>query len=318
MLTIWNENTDPYFNIASEEYLLKHFEEEIFMVYINKPSIIVGKHQNTLAEVNYQWVIENQLPVIRRISGGGTVFHDFGNINFLFIYNGKEGNLVNFKSITQPVIDFLAKCGLDAKFEGKNDIRVNGLKISGNAEHVHRTRVLHHGTLLYSSNLHSLENALRVKPGQYKDNAVQSNRSAVENISNFLNQAPEIVEFRMKLYQFIKNLKNGIEYHFTDHDIVSIQKMATDKYKTWEWNFGYSLPYTLAREIRFNNKLVTIELKIENGIVQSVATNYEDDDIQHIINSIRYQKHDFKTFLNIFFQKIPSISDCESLAIQFF
>ena len=129
MLIINRPQTDPYFNIAAEEYLLKQMEEDCFMLWQNQPSIIIGKHQNSLAEINYNFVKENNIPVVRRISGGGTVFHDLGNLNFTFISKGEKEKLVNFKKFTQPIIEVLNQMGVPARFEGKNDLRVSGLKI---------------------------------------------------------------------------------------------------------------------------------------------------------------------------------------------
>ena len=186
MLLINNSSTDPYFNIALEEYLLKHTSEDIFMLYTDSPSVIVGKHQNTLAEVNIRYAIEHNIHVVRRISGGGTVYHDPGNLNFCFIVNGKEGHLVDFKKFTNPIIEVFNKLGLQVNLEGKNDLRIDGLKISGNAEHVFKNRVLHHGTLLVSTDLQHLSFILKVEVGKYTDNAVKSIRSKVSNINSFL------------------------------------------------------------------------------------------------------------------------------------
>ena len=186
MLIINRPQTDPYFNIAAEEYLLKQMDEDCFMVWQNEPSIIVGKHQNTLAEINYSFAKENNIPVVRRITGGGTVFHDLGNLNFTFISSGEKGKLVNFKKFTQPIIEVLNQMGIPARFEGKNDLRVNGLKISGNAEHVYKNKVLHHGTLLFSTDLNFLKKAIKSVPERFQDKAVQSVRSKVANITDFI------------------------------------------------------------------------------------------------------------------------------------
>ena len=187
MLIIQNSTTDPYFNIAVEEYLLKNFTDDCFILYQNKPSIIIGKHQNTLAEINYQYVKENNIAVVRRLSGGGTVYHDLGNLNFSFIKNsGNDKNLVDFKMYTTPIIEVLKQLGVNAEFGGHNDIQVNGFKISGNAEHIFKKRVLHHGTLLFSSDLSILNNAIKAPENRYSDKAVKSVRAVVANIKDFI------------------------------------------------------------------------------------------------------------------------------------
>jgi lipoate-protein ligase A len=153
MFCIITESDDPSFNLAVEELLLKNRNNEYLILGINKPSVIIGKHQSAHREINTRFVTENNIPVIRRISGGGTVFHDKGNLNFTFIRQSEAGKQIDFRKYTKPVIDFLYSLGVEAKFEGKNDLKTDGLKISGNAEHVHRNRVLHHGTLLFSTSL---------------------------------------------------------------------------------------------------------------------------------------------------------------------
>ena len=153
MLCIISPYTSPYFNLAAEEYLLKCFQEDVFLLYRNIPSIVVGKHQNTLAEINLPFVQEQDILVARRISGGGTVFHDLGNLNFAFFTTGKEGDLVNYKRATMPIIEALGKMGLEAKLGQRNELLLKKLKISGTASHVWKKRVLHHGTLLFSSEI---------------------------------------------------------------------------------------------------------------------------------------------------------------------
>ena len=187
MFCINLESNDPFFNLAIEEFLLKNSKEEYLILYVNSPSVIIGKHQTGHREVNTRFVTENNIPVIRRISGGGTVYHDHGNLNFSFIRQCETGKQVDFIKYTKPVIDFLKYLGLEAKFEGKNDLKIDGLKISGNAEHVHRNRVLHHGTLLYNTSLDSLRNSIRKDISQYSSRAVASNPSHVVNLNEKLN-----------------------------------------------------------------------------------------------------------------------------------
>ena len=146
MYCITSNNTNPYFNLAAEEYFFREFKENIFMIWQSEPAVIVGKHQNTLAEINYEYIRNNNIKVARRLSGGGTVYHDQGNINFTFIVNGKEGKLVNFNRFIEPVINFLNNLSVNAEFQAKNNIIVNNRKISGNAEHIYKERILHHGT----------------------------------------------------------------------------------------------------------------------------------------------------------------------------
>lgn len=269
MLCIALASTDPYFNIASEEYLLKNFQEDIFMLYRNRPSVIVGKHQNTFGEINYKFVKNNNIKVVRRLSGGGTVFHDDGNLNFCFIKNGQEGNLIDFKKFTQPIISVLQSLGVPAEHSGRNDIIINGLKFSGNAEHVYKNRVLHHGTLLFSSKLDSLREALKVKPEAYQDKAVKSVRSRVTNIVEHLPKPMQIEDFQdIIIKHVISQTGHASFYSFSETDLTAIQILMEEKYCTWDWNFGYSPKFVFTNKGIIENQTIEAMLEIEKGTIK--------------------------------------------------
>jgi lipoate-protein ligase A len=265
MRCIHIKNTDPYFCLAAEEYLLKNFDEDIFVLWQSDNTVVVGKHQNALGEINYRFVRENNIKVARRISGGGTVFHDRGNVNFSFIKNVKSPSEISFKLFTGPVVEVLAKLGVEATTSGRNDLLVEGKKISGNAEHVHKTRVLHHGTLLFSSDLKNLGQAIQVTPGKYTSKAVQSNRSTVANISQFLKTEMPVNEF----IRFLLNVQLGKSgntiYELNETDIQTIDKLSTEKFQTWDWNFGYSPKYSFKNEVEIGGKILKVELEVEKG-----------------------------------------------------
>lgn len=271
MLLIQQTSTNPYFNIASEEFLLRYFLDDIFILYRNEPSIIVGKHQNTLAEINLEYVKKNKLNVIRRLSGGGTVYHDLGNLNYTFIANGKEGTLVDFKKFTQPIINVLQKLGVDAKLGGKNDIRIGDKKISGNAEHVYKNRVLHHGTLLFSSNLDELNESIKINPNTYSDKAVKSIRSEVSNISEFLKEPITVTEFADLIANHIKQaFPSSKSYQLNINDVKIINELVDTKYSTWDWNYGYSPTYTLKKEILIGENILGIMFSVDKGIIREI------------------------------------------------
>jgi len=276
MVIVERPQTDPYFNIAAEEYLLKNLNQDCFMLWQNDPSVIIGKHQNALAEINFNLVRQRNIPVIRRISGGGAVYHDGGNLNFSFIRQGQEGRLVDFSGFLHPVVEALNQMGVPARHEGKNDIRVNGLKISGNSEHVHRNKVLHHGTILFNSNLHELNEILRVKSNSFKDKSVKSVRSKVTNITEFLNKPLSIEEFRERITDHItRKEKDVIYYSLTESDIVGINDLVNKKYKTWEWNFGYSPDYFFKNRVTHQKFEYLIEMEVKMGVIKQVEITSE-------------------------------------------
>ena len=241
------------------------------MLYRNRPSIIVGKHQNALAEINPEFVKKKNIMVVRRLSGGGAVYHDLGNLNFTFIRSGEMGKMVDFEKYSRPIMEVLNNLSVPARFEGVNDLRIGDKKISGNAEHVFKNRVLHHGTLLFSSNLSDLNKALKIREGVYRDKAVRSVRSNVVNISRFLKSEIPILEFRDLIFQHIlTTFSDAEEYELSGKDLRSIRQLMEEKYSRWEWNFGYSPRYQLEHSIQLGEKKLSVRLLVEHGIISEI------------------------------------------------
>ncbi|MCA1761104.1 MAG: lipoate--protein ligase, partial [Bacteroidales bacterium] len=239
--------------------------EDIFMLWQSENTVVVGKHQNALAEINYPFVHKKGITVARRISGGGTVFHDAGNVNFAYIKNVKSPAEISFKLFTKPVVEALAKLGITATTSGRNDLLVESKKISGNAEHVFKNRVLHHGTLLFNSNLETLGQSIKVVPGKYHGKAVQSNRSVVANIFPFLKKQLSVNDFSTFLLNVqLENSANSV-YELNEKDNQAIQKMVDEKFKTWNWNYGYSPKYSFKNEFLAEGKKLKVELQVEKG-----------------------------------------------------
>uniref|UniRef100_UPI00321684F9 lipoate--protein ligase n=1 Tax=uncultured Draconibacterium sp. TaxID=1573823 RepID=UPI00321684F9 len=303
MLCINLENTDPYFCLATEEYLLKNFNDDIFMLWQSDDTVVLGKHQNALAEINYPFVRRKNITVARRISGGGTVFHDAGNVNFTFIKNVKSPAEISFKQFTEPVVEALSKLGIQATTSGRNDLLIEGFKISGNAEHVFKNRVLHHGTLLFNSDLKNLGQAIKVVPGKYESKAVQSNRSPVANISGFLKKQMTVKDFIDFLIDVQLKKEGNNKYSITETDTEIIAKLADEKFRTWDWKFGYSPKYRFKNEVEIEGKKLVIQLSVKKGSIEECNISgdfFAEDEAGKFSSEMTGRRHFFEDVKNVF------------------
>jgi lipoate-protein ligase A len=300
MLCFLLESRDPFLNLALDELLLRNRKEEYFILGINEPSVIIGKHQAAHMEVNTRFVTEQGIPVIRRISGGGTVYHDTGNLNFTFIRNSEEGRQIDFRKYTRPVIDFLLSVGINAKFEGKNDIRVDGLKISGNAEHVYRKRVLHHGTLLFNTSLDMLKNAIRLDKSCYSAKTVNSNPAEVMNLKSKLDRFSDIDEFGTELMKYYITENRDAEWSaIPDRDADEARILAEGRYRTWEWNFAYGPDYIFSNSFLYRGRKHSCHLRVSSGIVRDCVIS-GDPEMKALGCKLQGCRHMTGDFLNIF------------------
>lgn len=295
MIYIERTQTDPYFNIAAEEYLLKKSSEEILMFWRNKPSVVVGKHQNTLKEVNLDFVKKNDIPVIRRISGGGTVYHDQSNINYTIItQSNQKETWVDFRKFTEPTMKFMKTLGIETYFEGKNNLTIKGKKFSGNAAHVFKNSVIHHGTLLFDTNLNTLEQIINHQPDGIKDKSIDSIRAQVTNIQSHLQKTTSINDFIKNLKVFYIDYFNiDRERFLSSKEIEEINNLATKKYKTWEWNFGYSPKYVFQQEIDTSDGVLDLKLTVQNGFINNVTLLLDNRPLykeQKLITNLRHEK----------------------------
>ncbi|WP_068776083.1 lipoate--protein ligase [Paenibacillus sp. FJAT-26967] len=275
MLFIDNENiTKPQINLAIEEYALKYLpEDETYLLfYINEPSIIIGKNQNTVEEINAEYVEEQGIHVVRRLSGGGAVYHDLGNLNFSFITKDDGESFHNFSKFTEPVVQALKKLGVDAQLSGRNDIQVGERKISGNAMFATRGRLFSHGTLLFDSEIEHVVSALKVKPDKIQSKGIKSIRSRVANITEFLDKQMTIEEFRVELLQniFGMTLDEIPRYQLTEKDWGNIRELSAERYDNWDWNYGKSPKSEISNSKRFPVGNIDIRMSIEDGCIRLI------------------------------------------------
>jgi len=303
MLCIHHHSVDPYFNIATDEYIFKHIKEDCFMLWQNDNAIIVGKHQNTLAEINIDYVREHDIKVVRRLSGGGAVYHDMGNLNYSFTRTGDNSEMVDFKKYTLPILEVLQGLGADAKFEGRNDLTIDGKKFSGNAEHVFKNKVLHHGTLLFTSEMKSVSGALKINPLKYSDKAVKSVPKRVTNISEHLKTPITLEEFTQKIMDHIISTHDDcVPYEFSAADLAAIKKIRDEKYATWEWNYGKSPDYNFKKGIRNDGGTLEMNLDVEKGIIKKVKIYgdfFNEKDISEVEAALENVPHEENAIMKV-------------------
>lgn len=294
-----NDITDSTLNLAMEEYVLKNMpkDDSYFLFYVNRPSIIIGKNQNTIEEVNQPYIDEHGIDVVRRISGGGAVYHDTGNLNFSFVTDDDGNSFHNFKKFTEPIVEALQSLGVDADMSGRNDIQVGSAKISGNAMVKVKDRMFSHGTLMLNSELNEVQNALKVNPAKIKSKGIKSVRSRVANISEFLDEPLDIDRFKEIILKTIFGEATQVEeYILTDDDWKKIEQLSNEKYRTWEWNYGRNPKYNFEREEKFEKGFVQIKLDVKKGRIEHAkifGDFFGEGDITELENALEGTMHEF-------------------------
>lgn len=315
MKYIKNDCNDPYYNLALEEYILKNLDpsSEYVILWQNKPSIIIGKHQNTVEEINSEFVKENDICVVRRMTGGGAVYHDLGNLNFTFIDHYDKGNLLNFEKYTLPIIYALKEIGIEANLSGRNDLTIDGKKFSGNCQHIYKNRLLHHGTLLFNSKLDTVQKALNVSMDKIVSKGIKSVRSRVTNISDYLSKDLTLKEFENLVLTNLFKVNNYPleEYLLSEEELLNINKLMNEKYVKWEWNYGESPKFNLKNSRRFSGGKIEVLMDVNKGIINRAkiygdflgvldivdiekllqGKKYEEKEIEYILDSINIKEY---------------------------
>ncbi|NCB63588.1 MAG: lipoate--protein ligase [Clostridia bacterium] len=275
MLTyLESSSTDPHFNLALEQYVFDCLprDREYFMLWRNDNAIIVGKHQNTAAEVNAAYVREHGIRVVRRLSGGGAVYHDLANLNFTFIMDTNEGASLDLKLFCAPVAKALNRMGVPAEVNGRNDITVDGMKFSGNAQYVKEGRVMHHGTILFDSDLSVVSQALVVSAEKLESKGVQSVRSRVTNLRPFFPEGVTLADFKQQLLSAMFEENTMARHDFTAEDLKAVEALRDSRYATWEWNWGASPKSTVYKRRRFEGcGTVEVFLDTDKGRVTGLT-----------------------------------------------
>ncbi len=299
--------TDPQINLAIEEYILRTMdieEDSYLLFYINETSIIIGKNQNTVEEIDTDFVEKNGIKVVRRLSGGGAVYHDLGNLNYSFITKDDGESFRNFKKFTEPVVKALQKIGVNAELIGRNDLLVDGRKISGNAQFATQGRMFSHGTLMFDTEIEKVVSALRVRKDKIESKGIKSIRSRVANIAEFLDDEMTIEDLRMEILKSIFEGEENIQYkELTDEDWENIHALSKERYANWDWNYGKSPKFNMQHSHRFPVGSIDVRLQVSKGVIEDVAIFGdffgigEIEKVQAALRGITYNKQSIEEAL---------------------
>lgn len=301
MKYIISHSNDPAFNIAQEAYAFREMldEDEIFILWINEPTIVIGKHQNAIEEINKEYTDAHDIHVVRRLSGGGAVYHDLNNLNYTIISNKADEGAFDFKTFSKPVIDTLAKLGVKAEFTGRNDLEIDGKKFCGNAQAYYKGRMMHHGCLMFDVDRSVLADALKVSKDKIESKGIKSVRARVTNINDELPKKMSVLEFRDALLEQVKEENPDMtEYTFSEAELERIKQLAKEQFGNWNWIYGTAPDYTIKRSVRYPAGKITTYANVEKSVIKAIKI-YGDffgigdvADIEELLVGCRYDYKD--------------------------
>ncbi len=273
MIYLESPSTDPEFNLALEQFVFDEMDhsQEYFMLWQNDNAIIVGKNQNTIEEINQKYVEEHKIKVVRRLSGGGAVYHDLGNLNFTFIVNGEDASNMDLHAFCHPIAQALNQLGVPAEVNGRNDITIEGRKFSGNSQYIRNKRIMHHGTMMFDSDLSVVSACLNVSRDKIESKGVKSVRSRVTNIREYLNQDITLKQYKELLLHYMEQETPMTRHAFTPEELARAEEIKAARYARWEWNYGYSPRYSLRKERRIEGcGKILVSMDVENGRIKNM------------------------------------------------
>ena len=267
-----SKSTSPYENLAMEDYVFSRLarDRDYFLLWQNDRTVVVGKFQNTLAEVNQEFVDAQQIRVARRLSGGGAVYHDLGNLNYTFIVDADRAEAFEFRAFTRPLVETLRDLGVEAESSGRNDVTIQSRKISGSSQYIRNGRLLHHGCIMLDTDLSMLGKVLHVSRDKIESKGTKSVRSRVTTINDCLRTPVTMDRFKALFLQHAAAAGDLEDLVLTPEDFATIARLRKEKYETWEWNYGRSPECNCRRYQRFPFGGVTAEMRIQKGIIEQI------------------------------------------------
>ena len=300
-----NPSTNPYYNMAFDEYCLESLpiDEPVFFLWQNKPAVIVGYNQEVNTEVNLDYLKEKGIDLVRRVTGGGAVYHDLENLNYTIV--GRSEDLErDYPEYAALMMKALQALGVPATLSGRNDILVDGKKVSGFAKRVCKNRLMVHGTLMYNVDVDVLTHVLNPSTTKLQSKGIASVRSRVTNLCNYLPELSDIQAFKNRLEEILSNNYSDAEYQLSETDLAHIQRLTDEKFATWEWNYGRSPKATLVHSARLACGTVEIHLTLAENRIASCRFggdflgNLPASDIEKALTGIPYEINEIRKCLS--------------------
>ena len=296
MIYVETGSADVCFNFGLEYYLTveKQLPDTVFLFWQTTPTLMVGRYQNVLEEIDKAYADAHGIKVVRRMSGGGTIYTDLGGWQFTFI-EPESGDEIQFQKYIAPVIDALREVGVEAAFNGRNDLTIGGRKISGNAQYRLGGRVVHHGSLLFDTDLEEMTAATTVDRYKIESKSIKSVRDRVTNIAEHLREPMDASAFKEKVVRHILG-PAGTVYELTEADRARAAEIGRERFGTWESAYAQGPGFNIQREGRFPGGAMRFSLEVKKGVIRAAAVTgdffatLDGEAIAQALTGCRYER----------------------------